>query len=124
MSSEFSTERKWLIKGHKVAGPDAAVPFSVVFPWATTVTITAGNNTDVEAYRVGDDQETDVADTVFPTGSHAVSGNRLTLRDFAGSAATPGEVYVVKISPTVDGIKDDFWFKVAVPRAATGTVHG
>lgn len=120
----FTIERKWLLNGYKVVGPDASVPFAIKFPWATEVTITTADNTDVEAYRVGDDSETDVADSLFPSGTHGYTGNRITLRDCVGSGVPEGNLYNVKISPTVDGIQDDFWFKVAVPRAARGTVDG
>jgi len=110
-------ERKWLINGDQVQGPNASIPYTIVFPWATTVTITTGDNTDVAVYREGDDGETDRADTHITT-SHSYSGNQITLGKL--HSLQGGETYIVAVSPTIDGVKDTYWFKVICPRESSG----
>lgn len=95
-------------------GPNASVPRTYVFPWAETVTITTGDNTDVSLFRKGDDQETDLADTYFGT-PHSQNGNRITLADLSGLPG--GERYIISIRPTVDGVQDEWWQEITVPRA-------
>jgi hypothetical protein len=106
----MSENKRILIGSPYICGPGDQVPLTVDFPWATTVTITTADNTDVKAYRLGDDQETDVAGTLFPTGTHSYSANSITLRTM--KSMTAGEKYSVKITPTIDGAKKDYWFEV------------
>lgn len=106
------SNKKWLINGEKTVGPNAQISFPIKWPSATTVTITTADNTDVRIYRRGDDLFTDLAGTLMPDGAHAYSGNRITLRPFKNGV--PGETYIVALTPTVDGVVDEFFFEVRV----------
>lgn len=113
----MSDQTHWLPP--HVQGPNASVPLSFVFPWAETVTITTADNTDVTLVRKGDDQETDVSDTYVAT-SHSYNGNRITLGNLSGLVG--GETYILAIAPTVDGVQDEWFMEIRVPKSATGRV--
>lgn len=102
-----------------VIGPNAVVPLSYVFPWAETATITTSDNTDVTLYRKGDRTETDVADTYFGASpTHSYAGNKITLSNISGLQG--GETYILSIAPTVDGVQDQWFQEIKVPKTATG----
>ena len=113
-------QNMWILDSPMIQGANASIPWTIVFPWATTVTITTADNTDVGIFREGDDTETDLADTHMSSGAHAYSGNSIILRNLASLVS--GETYIVSIRPTVDGVQDEWWFKVKCPRTATGRV--
>jgi hypothetical protein len=90
-------------------GPSSAIPYTLQFSWATTVT----SVTSVTAYKGG----SDVSSTVL-SGSNSTSGNTLTTKTVG--SLTGGEEYVLEIVATVDGIKDTWWLPVTCLKAATG----
>jgi len=110
---------KWLINGEQVQGPNASVPYTISFPWASSVSITTGDNSDVAVYREGDDSETDLADTHITT-PHSYSGNQITLGNL--HSLQGGEIYIVAVTPTIDGVKDTYWFRVRCPKEHTGRI--
>jgi hypothetical protein len=90
-------------------GAGATVPYSVTFPFATTVA--AGT---IAVYKNG----ADVTSTVMPSGSHSASGNVLTLKPL--TALTGGETYLISIAATVDGVADQWFCEVKAVKTTTG----
>ena len=74
-----------------------SIPFTITFDWATTV----GASPTVEIYKDG--SSTNTASTYMPSGSHSVSGNTITMKNFTN--VVPGK-YVLVINATVDGVAD------------------
>lgn len=81
----------------QVEGTDVAIPYTIVFLDVDVVTV---NN--IKVFKDG----TNVTSTHMPSGSHNVSGNRLTMKPLTG-LVYPGE-YIIKMAVDVDGI-DDAW---------------
>jgi hypothetical protein len=90
-------------------GPSSAIPYTLMFTWATSVT----SVTSVKAYKNG----ADVSGTVL-SGSNSASGNSLTTKTV--STLTGGEEYILEIVAVVDGITDTWWMPVECLKAATG----
>ena len=96
-----------------VQGQNASIPWTITFPWATSVT-----SPTVAVYKKG--TTSDVSGTVMPSGSHTVSGNSLTMKNL--TSLTAGESYIVDIRITVDGIADEFFLEVKALRQELGLV--
>jgi hypothetical protein len=91
-------------------GAGASIPWTVVFPWATTVSAAT-----VTAYKDG----TDVTSTVL-SGDQTLSGNRLTMKTLG--SLTGGEKYTLSIVATVDGVADQWFLEVWAVKSTTGAV--
>jgi len=81
----------------QVEGDDVAIPYTIVFEDVSVVTVNS-----IKVFKDGNN----VTDTVMPAGSHAVSGNRLTMKPLT-ALVYPGS-YIIKMAVDVDGI-DDAW---------------
>ena len=104
-------EPVFIIESPVVQGVNASIPWTIVFPWATSVT-----SPTVAVFKKG--TTTDVASTVMPLGSHTVSGNSLTMKNL--TSMTAGESYIVDIRITIDGIADELYLQVDCLRQETG----
>ena len=104
-------EPVFIIESPVVQGVNASIPWTIVFPWATSVT-----SPTVAVFKKG--TTTDVASTVMPLGSHTVSGNSLTLKNL--TSLTAGERYIIDIRITIDGILDELFLEVIALRQETG----
>jgi hypothetical protein len=91
-------------------GAGASIPWVLSFAWATTV----ASPTAVTVYKNG----TDTSATNMPSGSHSVSGTNLTLKPL--TALIGGELYIVDVIITVDGVPDEFWLPVQALKSTTG----
>ena len=91
-------------------GENATVPYSITFPWATTV----GSSPTVVVYKNG----TDVTSTAMPSGSHSASGKTLTLKPL--TALLGGETYIIDILATIDSVVDEWFLEVKAVKKTTG----
>ena len=81
----------------QLEGTDIAIPYTIVFDGITTVAVNA-----IRVWKDG----TDVTATVMPSGSHVLSGNRLTMKPLT-DLEYPGD-YIIAMFIDVDGV-DDAW---------------
>ena len=91
-------------------GENASIPWVLSFPWATTV----ASPTSVTVYKGG----TDTSSTNMPSGSHSVSGTNLTLKSL--TALVGGELYMIDVVVSVDGVVDEWWLPVQALKKQTG----
>lgn len=91
-------------------GENASIPWVLNFSWATTV----ASPTSVTVYKGG----SDATSTTMPSGSHSVSGNNLTLKNL--TALTGGELYMIDVVVSIDGVVDEFWLPVQALKKQTG----
>src|SRR4030042_2883803 len=91
-------------------GENASVPWVLAFSWATTVSAP----TSVTVYK----GTTDTSATNMPSGSHSVSGTNLTLKNL--TTLIGGELYVVDVVVSVDGVVDEWWLPVQALKETTG----
>lgn len=109
MSSE---QDLWLLPREIFLVEGAAVTpmYTITFAWATSI---SGTPT-VAIYKDG--SSTDSADTYMPAGSHAKSGNTLTMKALA--VLTPG-TYVLVIYAAPDGMADAWKWQINVAKKHT-----
>lgn len=108
---QASSNAPWIVEGKQYQGENASIPWSVSFPWATTVTVST-----VKVFKKG--TTTDIASTVMPSGSHSASGNTITLKPL--TALTGGESYIISMTVSVDGVTDEWFMEVGALKEETG----
>ena len=109
----MATNKPWILESPLKQGEQAIVPWTITWPWATTV----GSSTKtVKVYKKG--TTTDVASTVMPDGSHTASGNSLTMKVL--KLLVGGEKYIISILIDVDGVVDEYFIEVWALKSETG----
>jgi len=106
-----SPNSPWIIEGDQFQGENATIPWTIVFPWATTLA-----SVTVQVFKEG--STADVAGTVMPSGSHSTTGNSLTMKPL--TALTGGEWYILAIQITVDGVADEWFMRIGALKQETG----
>ena len=109
----MATNKPWILESPLKQGELAIIPWTITWPWATTVGATT---TTIAVYKKG--TTTDVADTVMPDGSHTASGNSLTMKPL--KLLTGGEKYIISITIDVDGVTDEYFVEVWALKTETG----
>lgn len=105
--------KTWILESPLMQGENAEIPWTITWPWATTVGSTTKT---VAVYKLG--TTTDVAGTVMPAGSHSASGNQLTMKPLKN--LTGGEKYTISITIDVDAIVDEYFVEVYALKSETG----
>ena len=105
--------KTWILESPLMQGENAEIPWTITWPWATTVGSTTKT---VAVYKRG--TTTDVEGTVMPGGSHTASGNQLTMKPL--KLLVGGEKYIISITIDVDGITDEYFVEVYALKSETG----
>ena len=111
----MATNKPWILESPLKQGELAIIPWTITWPWATTV---GAATKTVAVYKKG--TTTDVAGTVMPAGSHTAAGNQLTMKPLKLLAG--GEKYIVSITIDVDGITDEYFLEVYALKSETGAL--
>lgn len=105
----------WNLEGTRFQGEGSNVSprWTAIFQGKSSITV---NN----VYVYKDGSTTDGASTYMPSGSHVVSGNRVTLKPL--TALVGGEYFNVCMDITADGERDFRFFKVGALKQETGLI--